>query len=213
MSVFALDRVSDTTAASQRRHQRATRLSVLPADVQLLLLAKETLPGQARAVRHVVRVRVLPAAVSDQKQSDDAQEPAAQGLGVRAQASDKNRDDRRGHRFVGVCPTAAATAVIASSDSVNFSAVISSTFASVSSAHFVVFEFGGLQLLRRLFSSRHRGGTMITNFVQYTSNRGNQSGKSSSSSSLSSPPPPPGVFFFAIIWSYRTQYVVIVINA
>lgn len=91
MLVFVVARVPDTTTAGQRRRQRATRLSALPADVQLLLLAETALPGQARPVGHVVRVRVLPAPVPDQEQLDHAQEPAAPGPGGRAQASDEGR--------------------------------------------------------------------------------------------------------------------------
>lgn len=116
--LFISDRVSDTTTASQRRHQRTSRLSALPTDVQLLLLAKETLPGQARSIRHAVRVRVLPAAVPDQKQPDHAQEPAAQGLGGGAKTSDENlRRHRRSnlvrHRFGNVVAPAVVRVSVA----------------------------------------------------------------------------------------------------
>lgn len=82
------------------------------ADVQLLLFAEKTLPRQARDLRHAVRVRVLPAAVPDQEQSDHAQELAAQGHGGRAQASDTDGRRRSGVvTDVVVSDVAAAAAV------------------------------------------------------------------------------------------------------
>jgi len=124
--LFVSDRVSDTTTASQRRHQRATRLSALPPDVQLLLLAEKTLPGQARAVRHSIRVRVLPTAVPHQEQPDNAQEPATQGLGGGAKTSDENLCRRRSNR-VRHCRRSDDIAVRVSTAAETTVAVITST--------------------------------------------------------------------------------------
>jgi hypothetical protein len=77
-------------AADVGRHQRAPGVPLLPAHLQLLLLAQAALPGQARAVRHAVRVRVLPQALPHQELAHDAQEPAAQGLQRHAQTSAQN---------------------------------------------------------------------------------------------------------------------------
>lgn len=69
------------------RHQRAPGVSVLPPDLQLLLLAQTPLPGQTRTVGHTVRVRVLSQEVPYQKLTYNAQESAASGIERHAQAS------------------------------------------------------------------------------------------------------------------------------
>lgn len=53
----------------------------------MLLFLETTLPRQARAVRHVVRVRVLPPEIQDEELADDAQEPAAPRIERHAQAA------------------------------------------------------------------------------------------------------------------------------
>lgn len=73
--------------ADGRRYQRAARVSLLPQDILLLLFTETTLPRQARAVGHAVRVRVLPPEVPDQELADDAQEPAAPRLQRHAEAA------------------------------------------------------------------------------------------------------------------------------
>lgn len=73
--------------AHGRRNQRAARVSLLPQDILLLLFLETTLPRQARAVRHVVRVRVLPPEIQDEELADDAQEPAAPRLQRHAEAA------------------------------------------------------------------------------------------------------------------------------
>lgn len=62
------------------RNQRAARVPLLSAHVLLLLLAEAALSGQARAVRHAVRVRVLPPEVPHQELAHHAQESAAPRL-------------------------------------------------------------------------------------------------------------------------------------
>lgn len=74
-------------SAHRRGHQRAPGVPLLPPDVLLLLLAEAALPGQARAVGHAVRVRVLPPEVPHQELADDAQEPAAPRLERHAEAA------------------------------------------------------------------------------------------------------------------------------
>lgn len=73
--------------ADGRRNQRAARVSLLPQDILLLLFLETTLPRQARAVRHVVRVRVLPPEIQDEELADDAQEPAAPRVERHAEAA------------------------------------------------------------------------------------------------------------------------------
>lgn len=73
--------------AHRRRDQRAPRVSLLPQDILLLLFLETTLPRQARAVGHAVRVRVLPPEVPDQELADDAQELAAPRLQRHAEAA------------------------------------------------------------------------------------------------------------------------------
>lgn len=53
----------------------------------MLLFLEATLPRQARAVGHAVRVRVLPPEVQDQELADHAQEPAAPRLQRHAEAA------------------------------------------------------------------------------------------------------------------------------
>lgn len=53
----------------------------------MLLFLETTLPRQARAVGHAVRVRVLPPEVPHQELADDAQEPAAPRLQRHAEAA------------------------------------------------------------------------------------------------------------------------------
>lgn len=53
----------------------------------MLLFLETTLPRQARAVRHAVRVRVLPPEIQDEELADDAQEPPAPRLERHAQAA------------------------------------------------------------------------------------------------------------------------------
>lgn len=74
-------------ASHGRRHQRAAGVPLLPAHLLLLLLAEAALPGQARAVGHSIRVRVLPPEVPHQELADDAQEPAAPRLLGHAEAA------------------------------------------------------------------------------------------------------------------------------
>lgn len=95
-------------AANFGGHKRAAGVSVLQADVQLLLLAQEALPGQARAVGHAVRVRVLPPQVQDEELADDAQEPptSRHQRHAEAAAEDDGDQERAGHE-----PAAAAAAV------------------------------------------------------------------------------------------------------
>lgn len=62
-------------------------MSVLPPDILLLLLSEATLPRQARAVGHAVRVRVLPPEIPHQELAHDAQEPAAPRLQRHAEAA------------------------------------------------------------------------------------------------------------------------------
>lgn len=70
-----------------RRHQRAAGVSLLPADLLLLLFLETTFPRQARAVRHAVRVRVLPPPLPHQELAHHAQESAAPRLQRHAQAA------------------------------------------------------------------------------------------------------------------------------
>lgn len=74
-------------SAYSRRHQRAARVSLLPQDILLLLFLETTLPRQARAVGHAVRMRVLSPEVQDQELVDDAQEPPAPRIERHAQAA------------------------------------------------------------------------------------------------------------------------------
>lgn len=92
--------------ADGRRHQRAARVSLLPQDILLLLFTEATLPRQARAVGHAVRVRVLPPEVPDQELADDAQEPAAPRLQRHAEAAaeDVGAARRAGARAAPVRP-------------------------------------------------------------------------------------------------------------
>lgn len=83
----SLSRVSNTTTAcSQRRYQRATRLPILPTNVQLLLFTETAFPRQTRSIRYPVCVRILPTALPDKEQPNNAQELAAQGYHGRTQA-------------------------------------------------------------------------------------------------------------------------------
>lgn len=74
-------------AADSGRDQRAAGVPLLPAHLLLLLLAQAALPGQARAVGHSVRVRVLPPTVPHQELAHHAQEPAAPRLQRHAKAA------------------------------------------------------------------------------------------------------------------------------
>lgn len=56
----------------------------------MLLLVEAALPGQARAVRHSVRVRVLPSALPHQELADHTQESAAPRLQRHAEAPAKD---------------------------------------------------------------------------------------------------------------------------
>lgn len=73
--------------AHGRRNQRAARVSLLPQDILLLLFPETTFPRQARAVRYLVRVRVLPPKVPHQELADDPQEPAAPRVQRHAEAA------------------------------------------------------------------------------------------------------------------------------
>lgn len=97
-------------AAYLGRHQRAAGVPLLPTHLQLLLLAEAPLPGQARAVGHAVRVRVLPPPLPHQELADDAQEPAASRLQRHAQASaqDLGHQERAGAAAPATSATAAA---------------------------------------------------------------------------------------------------------
>lgn len=53
----------------------------------MLLFLETTLPRQARAVRHAVRVRVLPPEIQDEELADHAQEPAAPRVQRHAEAA------------------------------------------------------------------------------------------------------------------------------
>lgn len=85
--LFSSCTASPYAPAHRRRYQRATRVSILPQDILLLLFLETTLPRQARAVRHAVRVRVLPPEVPDEELADHAQEPAAPRLQRHAEAA------------------------------------------------------------------------------------------------------------------------------
>lgn len=85
--LFSSSTASPYAPAHRRRYQRASRVSLLPQDILLLLFLETTLPRQARAVGHAVRVRVLPPEVPDQELADDAQESAAPWVERHAQAA------------------------------------------------------------------------------------------------------------------------------
>lgn len=72
----------------------------------MLLLTQKTLPGQARAVRHALRVRVLSPAIPHEKLSDNAQKPAASWLERNAQAITEDIRDKE-------CPRTACAATSA----------------------------------------------------------------------------------------------------
>lgn len=73
LAVYVHSRTAPPHAAPhRRRHQRAPGVSLLPQDLLMLLLSETTLPRQARAVGHAVRVRVLPPEVPHQELAHDA---------------------------------------------------------------------------------------------------------------------------------------------
>lgn len=80
---------SDATA-NIRWNQRATGVSLLQANILLLLLTQKTLPRQTRAVWHALRVRILSPAIPHEKLPDNAQKPTAPWLERNAQAITKN---------------------------------------------------------------------------------------------------------------------------
>lgn len=69
-------------------------MSILPTHVLVLLLAKATLPGQARAVRYALRVRVLPSTLSHEKLADNTQKLAASRLKWNVEATAKDVSDQ-----------------------------------------------------------------------------------------------------------------------
>jgi hypothetical protein len=94
-------------ATDIRRHQWASGVSVLPAHLLVLLFAEATLPGQARAVRHAIRLRVLPPAVSHEELAHHPQESAASRLKWHAEASPENvRDQERARSTCAAAPAA-----------------------------------------------------------------------------------------------------------
>jgi len=64
-------------------------MPVLPSHVFMLLLSQTPLPGQTRAIGHVIRLRILQPYVSYEELADDAQEPAAPRNQRRAEAAPK----------------------------------------------------------------------------------------------------------------------------
>lgn len=86
-AVLRYSRAAAHAAADRGRHQRAPGVSVLPAHLLVLLLAEAPLPGQARAVGHAVRVRVLSPPLPHQELAHDTQESAASRLQRHAQAA------------------------------------------------------------------------------------------------------------------------------
>lgn len=103
--------VHTDAAAHVGGHKRAAGVPLLPADLQLLLLPQTALPGQARAVGHAVRLRVLPPQVQDQELADDAQEPAAPRLQRHAQAAAQD-DGHQGRAGAAPGPAAAAQTAV-----------------------------------------------------------------------------------------------------
>lgn len=92
-------------------------MSLLPSHLQLLLLAETSLSGQARAVRYVVRVRVLSQEVQDEEFAHDAQEFAAPRLERHAQAP--AQDHRHQERAGGAAAAASATSTVTPTTSTN----------------------------------------------------------------------------------------------
>lgn len=91
--------------------KRAPGVSLLPSHLLLLLLPEASLPGQARAVGHPVRLRVLQPSLSHQEQPDHPQEPPAPRLQRRPQAStEEHRDEDVVHAAVQRPGTAAPPA-------------------------------------------------------------------------------------------------------
>ncbi|KAG7188642.1 hypothetical protein KM043_008268 [Ampulex compressa] len=106
----SLCHVPDATA-NGGWHKRASGMPVLPSQLLMLLLPEASLPRQARAIGHALRVRVLQPQVPHKELTDDAQKPPASRLERQDQEAAQDLGDQERPKHYAPGPNAAAAAM------------------------------------------------------------------------------------------------------